>query len=340
MRSDLVSVIVPVYNADAYLDTCLKGLAEQTYKTLEIILVDDGSSDGSAAICQKWAQRDARIQVLSKVHGGQSEARNMALDICKGKYIVFVDADDFTEPEYVAYLHTLIAENGADLAACEFRFVTSGGRCLNRYVDDGSVRIMNQKQALWELCDDRCISCSPCAKMFSADAFRGIRFPEGHIFEDIATIYKLFLKAENVTFGSRALYHYIRREGSTGTNAFDASRMDSVRYAHQMCSAIVQKWPELARMAQKRLFIEYAHCMRAMSISDDQSLGIKEQYGHLYQKIKVLRRQLPNRRMTPKQSFYVMCSLFGKGALRRGFRLEAEIYRRFRLEGPNRWRKV
>lgn len=340
METDLVSVIVPVYNAESYLEDCIKSLVAQTYEPLEIVLVDDGSTDRSGEICWEWAQRHSRIRVLSKAHGGQSEARNMALDVCKGKYIVFADADDYTEPGYVAYLHTLISENKADLAVCEFRFVTSGGSYLNRFADDGSVRILDQKQALWELCDDRRISCSPCAKIFSAEAFRGIRFPEGHIFEDIATIYKLFLKAERVAFGSRALYHYIRRERSTGTTAFDVRRMDSVRYAHQMCSAIVQKWPELGSIAQKRLFVEYAHCMRAMSISDDWSLGIKEKYDHLYQNIKVLRRQLPNRRMTPKQNYYVMCSLFGKRVLRRGFRVEAEIYRHFRLERSNRWRKL
>ena len=331
MKADLVSVITPIYNAEVHLNACLRSITGQTYRNLEIILVDDGSTDRSGDICREWAARDHRVNLVRKKHGGQSEARNLALDICKGKYIVFVDADDRVEPEYVAYLHGMITEYGANLAVCGFRFETPTGKPLNKFTDDGNVRVMNQQQALWELFDDSCISSSLWAKIFRTDDFRTVRFPEGHIFEDVATVYKLFMMAENAVYGRKALYHYIRREGSTGTKSFDWDRMDSVRYARQMCDAVSEKWPSLDPVAHKRLFIEYTQCMKAMSISGDRSLKMKTAFDKLYQELKGIRATAVKNRMTLKQRCYAVCSCFGKTALYLGFRLEAQVYQWVKL---------
>ena len=118
MKAELVSVVVPVYKVERYLDKCIGSIVKQTYTNLEIILVDDGSPDNCPQMCDEWAKKDARIRVIHKENGGLSDARNAALDICTGTYVVFVDSDDYVHPEYVSYLYEMIVQHNADLAVC------------------------------------------------------------------------------------------------------------------------------------------------------------------------------------------------------------------------------
>ena len=123
---ELISVIVPVYNGEKYLPICMKSLLEQTYRNLEVILVDDGSKDGSGAMCDAYAAQDSRVRVIHQANGGVSSARNAGLDQVTGKYVAFVDADDYVEPDYLKRLCEDLTRHEADLSSCDYREVIQG----------------------------------------------------------------------------------------------------------------------------------------------------------------------------------------------------------------------
>ena len=129
MRQDeLISVIVPVYNVEKYIDKCIKSIISQDYTNLEIWLVDDGSTDSSGEVCDKYAESDQRIIVIHKDNGGLSDARNVALDRMQGKYVLFIDSDDYIEKNYISYLYMLLKDYQSDISICNFKYVNEKGR--------------------------------------------------------------------------------------------------------------------------------------------------------------------------------------------------------------------
>lgn len=327
IMEELITVIIPVYNVEVYLEKCLRSVTGQTYQNLEIILVDDGSTDSSAQICDKWAEKDPRICVIHKQNGGQAQARNRGLEISTGEYILFVDADDYVDAHYTGYLYGLAKQNDAEIAVCGFRLVTTEGTNLNRLNTDSDVRIMDQHDALRELCHDRWITCSPWAKLFKRSVIGDIRFPEGHIYEDVATVYRWIMNASRVALGYEWLYYYVEHSGSTVTSAFHQRRMDAAVFAEQMCNAIVAKYPDLHADTQRRLFIEYMYLLRSLSLSRTKSYEMEKYAQELYMKIRQTRQKAWNVGLTWKHRFYAVCSLFGRKALQTGFWLESFVYR-------------
>ena len=147
-NNELVSVIVPVYKVEPYLDRCVASILAQTYPNLEVILVDDGSPDNCPAFCDAWAQRDARIRVIHKKNGGQSTARNAGLDAARGEWIAFVDSDDTITPDYCAKLYAAVQQTGAQIAACNYRQVDESGQPLKEQYLHVRAEVLDQKEAL------------------------------------------------------------------------------------------------------------------------------------------------------------------------------------------------
>lgn len=327
-----VSVIIPVYNMEDYLDKCLCSVTEQTYKNIEILVIDDGSTDASPGMCDTWARRDSRIRVLHKKNGGLSDARNAGLDICTGEYLVFIDSDDYVSPEYIEYLVHLMVDNCADISVCEHFYVTNEGVQLRSVIDDGEVAILNQEETLREMCSEKRFSHSAWAKMYRADFFSNVRFPVGHNFEDIATTYKLVLQSDRIAVGNRAMYYYLRREGSIMLEPFKWSRVDSVRFMEQMASAIVEKWPGLKAIATRRLFLEYFSCWKSAVQSDIHSREMDTLLNELYQKVKLIRGSIFSNPMSKKVWVYYLCTYLGKWFIGKYLRLEDGIMRRLRYK--------
>lgn len=331
MQTVLISVIIPVYNVEKYLDECIDSIVNQTYSNLEIILVDDGSSDSSGEICDAWEKRDTRIQVIHKPNGGQAEARNRGVKTARGEYIVFVDSDDRVHCEYVEYLYNLINCNKADIAICEIQMLMPNKRIINHYADDGKVCLFNQERALYELFSEKCYSCSPCAKIFPRKIFDEILFPEKRIFEDLGTMYKIILKADKIVFGQRALYEYYRRENSTMTSAFKWARTDSIVFAEEMFGAITEVWPNLYGIGCRRLFVEYVNLLRSVELSEIEDKNLETLFNDVFEKTKHVRVQAMNNRLSPKMLCYALSSFFGKQFFRFAIRVEAKLYTRFKL---------
>lgn len=212
-----ISVIVPVYNVEVFLTRCLESIINQTYTNLEIILVDDGSTERSSVICDKYSSDDPRIILIRQDNKGLSAARNAGLDICSGDYISFIDSDDWVELDMLEVLLNAIIEHSADVACCEA--VRHKGRVTTYNEEVGDIRIIEgQKDILDEHICGR-LSSSAWGKLFKREMFDyGHRFPKGCVYEDIRTIWKVLLICNKVVLVDRRMYHYYFRRGSITSN--------------------------------------------------------------------------------------------------------------------------
>lgn len=214
MSEPLISVIVPVYNAEKYIEKCVASIRAQTYRNLEIILVDDGSCDRSGELCEAFALEDSRIVVIHKENGGVGPARNAALDAMHGDYVGFVDADDWIDPEmYEVLLQRMIAEN-AQISCCGTAFVAGEGKITGYFDANLNVQFtVDSTNAQMELIHSGRITNSMWNKLYAAGVFDGLRQKNVYM-EDMAIQYLLIAKAERVTYTGRPMYYYFRSENS------------------------------------------------------------------------------------------------------------------------------
>lgn len=209
----LITVVVPVYCVEAYLERCVKSLVSQTYRTLEILLIDDGSPDNSPAICDEWEKRDVRIRVFHKENGGLSDARNFGILHAKGEYITFVDSDDYVADEYIEYLYELIQKENADTACCNFRIVTSSTEKFEQ--DDECIKVYSGKMSCMELYNRNYVQMVvSCGKLYKTWIVKENMYPVGRLHEDEATTYKLLYNSNRVVISNYALYAYFQNENS------------------------------------------------------------------------------------------------------------------------------
>lgn len=218
-----LTIIVPVYKAEKYLDKCINSILKQSFQDYELILVDDGSPDKCGEMCDAYAAQDKRIRVIHQKNQGVSVARNVALDSAKGAYISFVDPDDYIDSDMFEVLFKEIENNHKiDIICFEVYQVRGAGTKIS-YLFDKNRDIIG-KNGLSAILKGE-IDNSPCNKLYKKAMWDGVRFPAGRRYEDVATIYKTFIKAANVRYLHRALYYYIKHEGSAVALAFfDSSR--------------------------------------------------------------------------------------------------------------------
>lgn len=208
-----ISVVVPVYNVREYLDRCVQSILGQTYRDFELLLVDDGSTDGSGERCDDWAQRDARIRVFHQPNSGQAVARNRAVARSAGKWVSFVDADDFVEPDYLEYLLGLARDCAAGISSCQF--VLTEGRPLAGGGSD-AVDVFGRTEACLRLLRGDGLMDGPCCKLFRRGLLEACPFPEGRVYEDTAIMGRLVYAAGRVARGGRVLYNYfVNPDGTT-----------------------------------------------------------------------------------------------------------------------------
>jgi len=209
---ELISIIVPVYNVEKYLQKCVDSIINQTYKTLEIILVDDGSKDNSGKICDELEKMDNRIKVIHKQNGGLSDARNAGIKIAKGKYIGFVDSDDYIARDMFETLYGLSKKHNADVSIVSYYEVYNGKIISAR--DSKDLEVFDKIEALKEVLIDRRIQSYAWNKLFKRELFENIEFPTNKNFEDIATTLLLFEQSNTVVLLEDPKYYYLRRDDS------------------------------------------------------------------------------------------------------------------------------
>lgn len=248
MEQPLITVIVPVYKVEAYLNRCVTSIINQTYKNLEIILVDDGSPDNCGQMCDDLAKADPRIRVIHKENGGLSSARNAGLDAMSGKYVGFVDSDDWIEPDMYESLFSLLHKHEAQIAACGIQCDHADGACYYfnadypRYKD---IEVYSKIQALKELIIAHKITPSACDKLFLAEIFAQLRFKEGIVNEDFDLMPKCFESVSTAVYLPIPKYHYIMTDDSITRGTFKKSRFTEAQISRNNMLHYQQHYPSL-----------------------------------------------------------------------------------------------
>lgn len=252
--NELISVIVPIYNVEKYLPKCIESIQRQTYQNLEIILVDDGSCDRCPGICDKFAKDDSRIKVIHKKNGGLSDARNMGIEVANGKYLAFVDSDDYISQDMIKKLYCAIIRDNSDMAICNIEYIDENNNPLNSnaiHVLDMTVEELGFWTKLYEGYYTYCVVA--WNKLYSKNLFVNTRYDVGKLHEDEFIIHKLVSKCKKISFLSEKLYYYLQREQSITRSEYTIKRMDAAEAL--ICRSIYfwqRGWQYFAELALTR----------------------------------------------------------------------------------------
>lgn len=242
------SIIVPIYNVEKYLPRCIDSLINQNYKDIEILLINDGSTDNCRTICESYAVKDNRITVVNKKNGGLSSARNYGLDIATGDYIFFVDSDDYVEPTFCSKAIKAFYENNADIIVLGFNTVSEKLKATKHCASHTIT--LSKYQALRGLVEDGYINCFAWNKAYKASLFKDIRFPEGFTFEDVGTIHKLIIQSKGITVIPDVVYNYMVNSNSLSSKWWHSEKKieDYFIQRNIQKKAILQEYKQLENL--------------------------------------------------------------------------------------------
>lgn len=254
-KQELVSIIVPVYKVENYLERCVNSILCQTYRSIEVILVDDGSPDKCGKICDAYQNMDKRIKVIHKKNGGLSDARNAAIPVAKGDYITFVDSDDWISPYYVEHLYDAVCASQADLGISWFENVFEGRkpkskpqRELERY------ECLTPAECLKKLLYQNGVETSAWGKLYRRELLTELRYPVGKLYEDIPVTYETVKRSKNIVRISNIDYYYFQRKDSIQYQCFNLRKLDGVVHCGEMMEKIKNDYPTLSVAAECRYF--------------------------------------------------------------------------------------
>lgn len=254
----VISIIVPVYKAESYIDNCLNSIIKQIWNNLEIIVVNDGSPDRSGEICNKYAEIDHRIKVIHKENGGAASARNVGLDMISGEYVGFVDADDNIEPYMYQRLYELIVRYNGQIACCGISYTSLSNKknyYFNRNLNE--LLVLNSEEALEQYLTYKTISSGVVDKLFHKSIFKNLRFHEGITHEDAMIIPRCFYNAQRIIYTSEPMYHCILSLESVSRRPFSISRFDRIFVWKSNIDFIEKNYPKLMKKAKVLLVCAY-----------------------------------------------------------------------------------
>ena len=224
MKKNLISVIVPAYNIAQYLPRCLDSILNQTYNNLEVIVISDGSTDGTNEVIKKYAEKDNRILPIFKENSGVSDTRNKGLDIAKGDYIAFVDGDDYIEPDMYETLLNNLFENDADISHCGYQMVFPSR--IDYYYNTGKKVIQDNLEGIRDVIVGDYVEPSPCIKIYKKEVLANVRMPKDiKINEDVLFNFYAFCKSNKSVYEDKPFYHYILRKGSAATSKVNDNKL-------------------------------------------------------------------------------------------------------------------
>lgn len=235
----LISVIIPVYNVAKVLERCVNSVCKQVYPNLEIILIDDGSTDLSGKFCDVFAKRDRRVKVIHQDNQGLSAARNAGIKIAKGKWLTFVDSDDTIRPEMIDLLHKMCYTHKVKMSICGFYEVKNEGEgSLSR--KPAEEKVLTTAECLKAMLCEEGFTMSAWGKLYARELFDLVKFPERRLYEDVGTTYKLVLQCDKIAVSSAREYNYYQNDNSITKQSFNLRKLDLLDLTDQMCNDLDQ----------------------------------------------------------------------------------------------------
>lgn len=312
---DLISVIVPVYNVKPYLRMCADSVFAQTFRNLEIIFVDDGSTDGSGEICDELAAEDSRVRVIHQENGGLSAARNTGIDASRGAFLYFLDSDDAISPVTIAHLWTACIRTRADVAVGDFMRFTETEVPQERKIFTSQA--FGTEEALRRMLMNEGFGHQAWGKLFRRSLWETLRFPKGLLYEDYAVIYDVMLGAEKITAVTDAMYFYRMQEGSIMHSRIGERNLTLLDTSDRVTKMLSEKYPSLRGPAVRLQVVTYMRFLSDMLETDYRLFP--EVQGRIIDTVKSLKKefmQAPGVRrvdkmkfralMTGKRVFYLM----------------------------------
>lgn len=274
-RNPLISVIIPVYNVQDYLDRCLQSVADQDYTYFEVLLVDDGSPDCSGEICEQWSRKDIRFKVFHKANGGLSDARNYGLDRCSGEYITFIDSDDYVEPTYLSYLYGLIRLGNHCCVSQANHRIIRGDKIENNGAGEQDSILTQHDAAEAVLFHDR-VDVSAWSKLYHKSVFENLRFPKGRWFEDTYIFAEILKKTGVYVYGHLPQYNYVKTSGSITAQSFREKSLEYIESAERMTEKIREQFPDLEAGCVRRVNHARLSVLRQMKDCEGKYLETKK----------------------------------------------------------------
>ena len=255
MNDYLISVIVPMYCMEKYLRKCLDSISAQTYKNIEVILVDDGSPDKSGSIAEEYAQKDSRFKVIHKSNGGLSDARNTAIPLANGEYLTFIDSDDWISPYYIENLYHAITKENSDLAFSWFEnvFVDKAIQSVSTNVLQG-YECMQSANCLERMLYQNGVETSAWGKLYRRRIIAELRYPKNKLYEDIPVTYECIKRARKIAIIKNVDYYYFQRPDSIQNVSFNVEKMDAIEHGKCLMKSVERDFPVLLQAAKCRYF--------------------------------------------------------------------------------------
>lgn len=304
---ECISVIVPVYNIENYVERCLDSIINQTYSDLQIIIVDDGSTDDSGKKCDAIALKDRRITVIHQENGGLGAARNAGLEIAKGKYVTFVDGDDWIEPNTYEILHKYIVNTKSELATCARKTVSNEGVIEEIYALTAPI-IVDKREIIKRYLLQDGMNMSACDKLFLRQLFIDIKFPCGYVSEDILPIFEVLLRANRCVLTGIPLYNYYTRNGSLSKSMYSERQLGIKKYSEEVVSRLRKLNPELEDYIfffEIDRIIAFWRILRRSGEKNQYYYEVKDKY------LRNLFRIIKNPFLSYKHKGYVVASILG-----------------------------
>lgn len=279
--SELISVIVPIYNVEAYLGKCIQSIASQSYENLQIILVDDGATDRSGDICDQWAKKDSRIQVIHKANGGLSDARNAGMAVANGKWVSFIDSDDFISADTLERMFLAATENNCDIAVCN----------IVRIYDDNSTEPFYQPASDLQILSgdtryDTLYQPSVCNKLFRKELLENVCFPKGKYYEDTFVYHILAHRAKTIALTGHDGYYYLsRRDSILGQPVYTDRYFDMIEAVYQRVIYLIDHKVSCAKDACLSLYAVVSNAEKHLKRTAENAKNFSQMrrwYHHAY----------------------------------------------------------
>lgn len=249
MQEPLISIIFPMYNVERFVKKSLESVMQQSYQNIEIIIVNDGSTDNGFEICEELAKSDSRIILLEQKNQGLSAARNTGIDYANGDYLMFVDSDDWLHKDIISILYKDILDNNVELAMCSFKKVNKNYTENN--IEKKGLEVISPKSAIQRMLLGEWWSA--WAKLYKKNIFKALRFPVGRNNEDYAILVKVFEQCNQVSYNHIELYYYLTRENSITTSNLNERKFDEVQNGIEVLEYVKLKFPEFSNEAERNL---------------------------------------------------------------------------------------